>query len=656
MGMMLANAERLALMALAAGRAPPPLVDYLEWAKANIVIQEGSFPGPYNADRFPYFDEILRALSPEDPCRFVTLMGSAQVGKTTIANIFTGGNLAMSKGTFLYTHPTEDNARRWSKIKLAQMMRSTGVIRQRFPQKARDGADSVLFKESTDGQMVLVISGANSPASLSQITVHVQVQDDLAKWEFNAAGDPEAQADGRSRAVEFAKIFKISTPLVVPGCRITKDFEAGSQEYPYVPCPQCQHMQVLEWDNMLSSIDVEHPERAHFTCESCGFPIEEHHRPALLKGFEWRAKNPAAKRQHRSFWIWSAYSYLQSFELIASEWIKYKGDPAGEKTFTNDTTGKPYRAQGEARPWEELRDRARESDYVRGTIPPGALLLMMGLDCQGDRVEWQLVGFGRDYRRYVIEYGIVPHHISDPDCQRNLDLLLARKWKNHVRREIGIDLTAIDGNAYTEDVWSFARRHPSSKLIMVRGRREDTAPRLARVKRERNERTGKLLRYSKRFYNLGVSVLKMALYRDLAKDDPLVNGYVAFPSGLDDEYFQELTAERRVPVKRQGFTEYKWTKDDRQDNEALDTLIQATGAALKFGVYGLSDLGWNKIEAERETAVQAAQGDLEDLLGAPSAAQSPAPPAAAVPSPVAEPPKYPVLPSGGDWLPSKGLL
>jgi len=104
---------------------------------------------------------------------------------------------------------------------------------------------------------------------------------------------------------------------------------------------------------------------------------------------------------------------------------------------------------------------------------------------------------------------------------------------------------------------------------MVRGRGEDTAPRIARVNRERNEKSGKVMKYSKRFYHLGVSVLKMALYRDLTKDDRLSPGFVAFPAGLDEEYFQELPAERRMPVKRNGFTVYRWVKDDRQDNEAL---------------------------------------------------------------------------------------
>jgi phage terminase large subunit GpA-like protein len=379
-------------------------------------------------------------------------------------------------------------------------------------------------------------------------------------------------------------------------------------------------MQVLEWDNMLAGLDPTKPDDAHFTCIACGALIEEHHRPQMLAGFEWRAKNPAAKREHRSFWIWSAYSYLQSWARITQEWLKNRGDPAAEKTFLNDTVGKAYRAHGEARPWEEIRDRAMESSYVRGNVPAGALLLMLGIDCQVDRVEWQLVAFGREFRRYVIDYGIIDRHISDPDCQRNLDLLLAKTWRNVAGRQLGIELAAIDGNAWTEDVWTFARRHPSSKLIMIRGRGDDSASRLARVKKERNEKTGKLLRYSKRFYHLGVSVLKMALYRDLAKDDPLSVSYIAFPSGLEDDYFQELTAERRAPVKRNGFTVFRWVKDDRQDNEALDTLVQATGAAIKFGVYGMSDLSWANLEAERETPLAHRQGDIEDLLAAPRAA------------------------------------
>lgn len=619
MGIQLSNVERLAMEAMAAAIEPPPMIDYLDWAEANVVIEEGSFPGPYNRKLFPYFDEILRALSPADPCRFVTLEGSAQVGKTTLANIFSCGTMAMGKGTFLYAHPTEDNARRWSKIKLAQMINAIAPLRREFPPRSRDGADAVLYKERRDSNLRLLITGANSPASLSQVTVEFQVQDDLAKWEMNAAGDPEAQADNRSRAVEFAKILKVSTPLVMPGCRITKNFESGSQEFPYVPCPHCDHFQVLEWDNMQAALDLDKPEEAHFTCIACGCSIEEHHRPQMLARFEWRAHNAKARREHRSFWIWSAYSYLQSFERIAREWLKYKGDQAGEKTFANDTAGKAYYAQGEAPPWEKLRDRAATSSYARGEIPSGALIITLGIDCQADRAEWHLVGFGRNYRRYVIDYGLAPGHISDKGCQTKLTALLQQQWRNASGQLLGVDMAAIDGNAWTEDVWSFAKLFPRSQLIMVRGSNRDEAPRFVRVKREINERTGKRLRYASRFYNFNASIMKMGLYRDLAKDDALADGYVMFPRGLDDDYFRQLTAERRTPEKRHGFTVYRWTKDPGQANEALDTMNQAEAASIRFGVRGMPDQVWADYERLRETPVAAAQGDLEDLLMAPAA-------------------------------------
>jgi phage terminase large subunit GpA-like protein len=632
MCLQIANAERLAMQATAAALEPEPPIDYLTWAEANVVFaeHESQFPGPYNRERFPYFDEILRALSPDDPCRIVTLMGSAQIGKTVCANIFTLGSLVMGKGTFLAVHPTDTNAELWSKMKLAPMMRGIDQVRRLFPQRSRDVADSVTYKERRDGQATLRITGANSAASLSQITIFRQIQDDLSKWEVNTAGDPETQADSRSRAVDFAKIFKASTPLVLPGCRISKSFEAGSQEYPYVPCPHCAEMQVLEWDNMLAALDPEHPENAHFTCVACGCEIHEHHRPQMLKGFEWRSRNAGAKRQHRSFWIWSAYSYLQGFEQLAREWLKAKGDSEQERVFANDSAGRAWRAQSEAPPWEKIRDRAAQSHYPRGNIPAGALVITLGIDCQGDRVEWQAVGWGREYRRFVIDCGVIPGHISDATCRERLDALMVQTWVNAAGRRIGIDLAAIDGNAWTEDVWGWAKRHPRSKLIMVRGRGEDSAPRIARVKRERNERTGKILKYVGRFFHFGASIMKMALYRDLAKEDPLQPGYVSFPRGLEDEYFRQLTAERREPVKRHGFTVYRWTKDETQANEMLDTMNQAETAATKFGVRGMPDASWLKFEQEREVPLQPSQGDIEDLIhpGAPR----PVPPVATTPA------------------------
>lgn len=650
----IANAERIAAEVLAEVMAPPPPVDYLRWAEDNIVFseRESPLPGPYNRDLFFYFDEILRALSPDDPCRVVSVHKSAQLGGTVLANIFCGGSLAMDPGDFLYVHPTENNAQRWSKMKLAPMLKGTPALSKLFPMKSRDGSDSVLYKERIDGRGAIQISGANSPASLSQVTMKRQVQDDLAKWEMNNAGDPETQADSRSQAHEFAKILKVSTPLVEPGCRITKNYEDGSQEKLFLPCPHCGHMQTLEWENFLANLDEEQPERSHFTCADpeCGGIIEEHDRPAMFKAAReceakgeevWRAGNPKARRFHRSFHLWSAYSLLQSFERIARAWLNARGDPASEQTFFNDVVGRAYKTLGEAPPWEGLRDRAAESHYARGTIPAGHPIVTVGVDCQGDRVEWQVVAWGRDFRRAVVQYGVFPHHISAKECWTFLDALLKQEFVNASRRKVGIDLLAIDGNAWTEDVWGWAKRHPSSKVIMVRGVPSEAAPLIARVKKERNK-AGKLLAYSKRFYNFATSVLKMGLYRNLVKTDPLERGAIALPRGLEDEYFKQLTAEtRRAKRLKTGFIAYEWVKDPAQANEGLDTHLQAEAAAIKLGLRAMPDRLWDRYEAEREAPGEdSPQLDLEDMLAA-GAEAKPAPPTKPAPARQVKQPEKP---------------
>ena len=199
------------------------------------------------------------------------------------------------------------------------------------------------------------------------------------------------------------------------------------------------------------------------------------------------------------------------------------------------------------------------------------MILTLGVDVQLDRIEWQLLGHGEHFRKFVIDVGTIGKHISEPDCQRNLDLLLDRKWTNCRGRAIGTSLAAIDAGYSADDVLAYCRRHPPSRLIAVRGVPGDATPRLARVQRERSEKTGTVLRYSNRFFNIGVYQFKSSLYRDLEKTDPEEKGYISFPDNLPLCYFEELVSERRVPYKRVGVLGYRWEKPDRQANEAHDT-------------------------------------------------------------------------------------
>jgi phage terminase large subunit GpA-like protein len=371
----------------------------------------------------------------------VTLQASAQIGKSVLGVAFALASAVLAPGVTMIVHPTIEGAQRWSHQKLKTMMRSISSVSAAFPLRTRDAADAVLFKERVDGMSSLLISGANSAPSLSLVTANYLLEDDLSKWEAkNVAGDPEAQADSRARAVASAKIFKTSTPLTVGACRISRSYDLGSRETGHVPCPHCDHPHELQWQNF----HCEDPERPFFVCPRCGGVIEEKHRRQMLDGFQWVADNPAAARSHRSFRIWSAYSVLQSWSQIAGEWARSQGDPAAEQVFTTDVLGLAYQPKGDARPATELAARASQSHYARGTVPQDALVLCLGVDCQLDRVEWQLIGFGEHYKKFVVDIGTIGKHISEPDCQRNLDLLLQRTWTSFCGRSLEISMAAID--------------------------------------------------------------------------------------------------------------------------------------------------------------------------------------------------------------------
>jgi len=640
---MLFNPERLMYEALADACEPPPPVDYLAWAKDNIVFSEriSAFPGPYREDMFPFFSEILRALSPDDPCSIISLAKSAQVGGTVLANIFLLGTLDLDPCDFLYVHPTEENASRWSKTKLMPLLRETTSVRALFPEAGRDGGNSILYKERVDGRGAIQAAGANSPAGLSMISPRAQVQDDLAKWNKNDAGDPEAQADSRSKAFFNRKVFKISTPLIAPGCRITANYLAGTQERYHVPCPHCGELQVLEWENMRDHIDPQHPEKAHFCCVHCGCEIHEHHRAWMVdpaNGAKWIARYPERARYHRSFHIWVPYSPLESWESIARAWLtvqaggaddKEKGAGA-EQVFFNDTLGLAFEADNKAIDWEDLRDRAEETGFKRGVVPGDMLALTIGIDVQGDRVEWLLRGWGRNKMSAVIDYGVIDSragshlpgyrehsgHISEAAVMAALDRLIEKQWPDENGKLRSVDRIGIDGNAYTEDVWFWARRHPRSKVIMVRGDNRDAAPMLSHVSEYDKRGRRKKQKWSSRFYNFNASVMKMGLYRDFRKDDPDQPGFIRFASGLGDDFFQQATSEVRIQEKdRNGYPRWRWKLPDGQRNEVLDMLNQSRAAAIRLGVPYWSDDEWDARAEALSKKEPEAQGDLEDLIG-----------------------------------------
>jgi phage terminase large subunit GpA-like protein len=302
--------------------------------------------------------------------------------------------------------------------------------------------------------------------------------------------------------------------------------------------------------------------------------------------------------------------------------------------FANDTVGRAYHVSSAAPPWEGLRDRAEAMSLPRGVIPAGFLLLTVGVDCQADRIEWQAVAYGPQMRRCVVDVGVIDHAVTDTEGQKRLGALLDRTWPDTFGNRREFDLMGVDANAYTQDVHAWHKKLGTRKgrVLLVRGRHGDNAPILERVKFERKP-DGTTVRAQKKWYNVGVSVLKNSLYAHLKKDDPSEMGAVLFVRDLGDEYFQQLTSEVRKKVKTSVGEVYRWVLPSGARNEALDTHNYATACAIRLRWAVMPDDDWARM-AERMEVPLEPQGDL---FGGGIAPVPPAPAAAPQPG-EAEPP------------------
>jgi phage terminase large subunit GpA-like protein len=552
----------------------------------------------------------------------------------------------------MYVHPTLDNGKIWDDTKWQPFLASTVDLHKAFPTgKSRNDKNRAYFKQRSDKRGFLRISGANSSASLSMITIRRMVKDDVAKWENNEAGDPDAQANNRLGAYEFdAKCLSISTPLVKDLCRISRKYDQSDKRKYMGLCPHCGHRHSLEWENFKGSIAADRdPSTVHFMCPACGAAIEQQHREAFLASCMWVPTQTDRPRQP-GYHLWQAYSTLRSWSSIAAGWIDAKDDPDTEQTFYNDVLGLEYEQKGEAPPWEGIAKRAKDSKYPQGIIPPHGLLLVTSVDVQDDRMEWLLSAYGPNMFRANVQHGVIDVSISHEDAWLRLDALLKRKWKNFLGRDLTADLLVIDMGDQANEVKAWVRRHPIEKVIAIKGR-ADGPPIWAQAEKKMED--GKSALKSKRFWNVGTGGIKAAIYKHLEKIDETKRGFIAFANDFDEEHFKQLCSERRKVMDTKQGPQVCWEKIGDVRNEILDLNVYGEAGARRLNWTTAPESEWERLRAEREKAPDSPQLDFLDptvLKAAAAEANKEAEKIASTPEP--DPPK---APPAGRTVRSKGV-
>lgn len=666
----LSSAEAAILRGLAAAMVPPPPPDITRWCEENIVFDERSpMPGPFRIERFPFLREIHDVLSPEHPAREVTVRGSAQWGKTvsllnpTVAAWHEYGPLDS-----LVVHPTTSAATEWVRNKWMPMRRQAPSLRDIFGDGRGEQTDTLFNQETIARNGSLKVVSAGSPDDLAGTTRRLVIMDDAAKFEMTPKGDPEQLAASRASGFEDAKIVRISTPQVLGTCRITRAYERSDQRFYHVPCPHCGNMAPLTWDNFRRSLDPERLHAAHFTCDACEGVINHSHKLAMIGAGKWVPRNP--RGDHPGFHLWRAYVPQRDWASIAVEYaqvmgwtgltltqaseeeIRGKVEAETEQTFWNDVLGLPFEQASKGPDWEALRDRTENAEaglfLPRGVAPACGVLLTAGVDCQADRIEVSIVAYGRNYRRWVVDHVVIPHHIGDAEGREALDALLKATWRTELGLRLPLDMMAVDEGGFTEDVRDWAKRHPWTRVILVKGSSVANGP-ILKPQSERKA-NGNQIRRQKRGWTVNVSQLKADFYGWLAKDDPTERGFVAFALGMGDEYYRQITSEVRV-LKRapSGTMVSRWELvEATRRNECLDTMNYSEAAARKKGWSAMTDGQWDILEDARSQPAPDGQPDLFD-------AAMPAVPLSVRAMPVAPPSdndqgKRPAAPIGEGWF------
>lgn len=592
--------------------------------------------------------------------RRIVVISSSQVGKSEILLNILAFFVSQDPSPVMLLQPTLEMAESFSKDRLAPMIRDTPALRNKFADpRSRDSGNTLLHKKFPGGHITL--AGANSPASLASRPIRIVLADEVDRYPASAGteGDPITLVMKRNTTFFNAKELLTSTPTVAGASRIEQAYEESDQSKFFVPCPHCDAVFVIEFEYLRwtegkpvqgqDGRQVRTADAAWLECPHCDGKLDDVARLRAIRQGSWEAT--AEFRGTRGFWLWEAYSPWSSLLRIANGWLAAQGRPEQLRAFVNTTLGRTWRETGEAPDEERLLSRCEQ--YALGTVPAGGLFLTAGADIQQDRIEVQVVGWGRGKESWLVDYQILTGDTArlDSPAWVGLQETLNRSYATVGGAALGVQMLAVDSGFQTQTVYAWARQQGPARVIVVKG--SDTGVSLLGMPTAADiTRDGKRSRRGIRIWPINVSMAKSELYGWLRQERPADGdqpppGWCHFPA-MPIEFFRSLTAEQYVFRIHKGFRRGEWVKV-RERNEVLDTRNYARAAAERVGLSRMTDGDFRRLENQLVDATPAAVMAVS-AQAAPAVIAPPVEVDQPVPAqkPVEEPARR-----GGGWLPRR---
>ncbi len=627
--------------ALAAAIMPPPAMGLPEWMEQNLVLVDGPKASQtWQRAEAPYMVGILRCLEPEHPATSISVMKGVQVSFTTGAMGWLGYIADRVPAKAMTVFPTVNTVKDFNREKLqpsideARKSRKAwaGKIRE---QKSRDGQGSTAVSKKFQGGS-LVLTGANSAADLQSKTIKYLFADEIDQWpeDLEGQGDPMTMADDRQTSYHRSGDYKKlqgGTPTIKGLSRAGDAFRAGDQRYYHVPCPHCGERQKLDWENLRYSLTF--PHNAEYECVHCHALIQQHEQPGMIRAAlaydndGWVAEAPGPGKQP-SFHINALYSLLTTWDELVKRYIAAKDNPNKLKGFWNRWLALEWEEKGEAP--DAIKLLARLEDTPAQLVPPRCLFLTMGVDVQGNRIEWSVWGWGIGCaEEWLIDKGVIGGDTKNLGTFQPLAQIWRREYRNALGRKFTLEAGAIDTGHNAHTVYAFVRQLGDPRFIAIKGysgQNQHLHPYLGGPSAMDIDYGGRKIKGGVMLWPVGTWSIKSEFYANLRVtiEGPVAGsyppGYVHLPAQLVDQaYLLQLTAEHLVERESRGRKVMLWDKPRDQPNEGLDKRVYARAAASHAGADRLTVEEWRNLAAERGAPPDAAQLALELWAGLPQA-------------------------------------
>lgn len=553
----------------------PPDLTVSEWADAYRMLspEASAEPGKWRTDRAPYQKEIMDAVS-DDRCYKIVIMSSAQVGKSEIILNMIGYHIDYDPAPILYVLPTDAMAVTFSKDRVSPMIRDTPSLKSKVADaKSRDSGNTIFHKKFNGGHLTFI--GANTPSQLASRPIRILLADEVDRFPESAGaeGDPLQLAIKRTTTFWNRKIIEVSTPTIKGVSKIDKEYESSSKEHLNVACPHCGEYQTYEWEQLK----FEHESGTRefkvlgYMCRHCG-AIE---REVLWKRqpIKWIAERPEVK-DIRGFHLNELASPWKHWDEIVEDFLEAKRQgKASLQVWHNTSLGLPWEDDGDL----DIKDiLLKRREFYNCLVPKDVVVLTAGVDVQDNRLEYEIVGWGKDKCSWGIKYGVLMGDPGKLGVWKMLDDVLFSNYKRSDGLEMQVMTTCIDsGGHHTTEVYDYCKKREMRRVWAIKGQGGSGVSYIQRP--TKRNKSGAWL------FNIGVDVGKDTMASRLKTNFVDEAGFCHFPMepdrGYDEQYFVGLTAEKRNIRTVNGKTIINWVKKyEGIRNEPFDLRNYATAA------------------------------------------------------------------------------